>query len=463
MLDAGHRPSQNDGMDTQIASFEFSRHSAALSIAKYVASLLMVAAATLIGLMISMRWGNAPVVMLYLPPVLASAIYCGLTPALMTATVSTLAYNYYFTAPFRTFFIHSPTDIVTVVVLFLVAVVTSQLAASLREQAKIAAAHAARNATIAGFARRLLSCDREQAIADVTVQELSTLFGCHAVFAVDRGEVELLAGSPDISTLAPSDMAAVALTFETGEVTGRGVQRVSPADWQFHPVTSNETRLAAIGVAREDGSAVISEEHVLLFGNLLDQVALALERARLEKEARASARLHERDGLRSALLASIGEDIKPRLNSIGQSVRALKRDSANSRELLSAIATETTRLDRYIDNLVELSPGAEQKPIKVGPLSIDLHNRTVSRSGEQVHLTPKEYALLAELAKHRGRVLPHTQLLRTVWGPAHDEHIDYLRVAIRSLRQKLEDQPDDPQLILNEPAVGYRLAFNANQ
>lgn len=450
-------------MNTKPTPIEFAHHSPALSVAKYVASLLMVVAATLIGLLISARWGNASVVLLYLPPVLAAAIYCGLIPALMAAVVSTLAYNYYFTAPFRTLLIHSPTDIVTVVVLFLVAVVTSQLAASLREQAQIAATHAARNATIAGFARRLLSCDREQAIADVTVQELATLFACHAVFAVNRNEVELLAGSPEISTLAPSDVAAAALTFETGEITGRGVQRVSPADWQFHPVTSNATRLAAIGLAREDGKPVIAEEHLLLFGNLLDQVALALERAKLEKEARDSARLRERDGLRSALLASIGEDIKPRLNSIGQSVRALKRDSTNSRELLSAITSETTKLDRYMDNLVELSPGAEQKPIEVGLISIDLHNRTVSRGGELVHLTPKEYALLAELAKHKGRVLTHSQLLRTVWGPAHDEHIDYLRVAIRSLRQKLEDEPNDPQLIVNEPAVGYRMAASANQ
>lgn len=450
-------------MITQPTPFEFSRHSPALSVAKYVASLLMVATATLAGLVISMRWGNAPVVMLYLPPVLAAAIYCGLVPALMAAVVSTLAYNYYFTAPFRTLFIHSPTDVVTVVILFLVAVVTSQLAASLRAQAEIADAHAARNATIAGFARRLLSCDREQAIADVTVQQLATLFGCHAIFAVNRDEIALLSGSPEISTLAPSDIAAAALTFETGEVTGRGFQRVSPADWQFHPVTSNDTRLAAIGLAREDGRPVIAEEHMLLFGNLLDQVALALERARLEKDARDSARLRERDGLRSALLASIGEDIKPRLNSIGQSVRALKRDSSNSKDLLSTIANEATKLDRYIDNLVELSPGAEQKPIEIGPISIDLHNRSVSRSGEQVHVTPKEYALLAELAKHNGRVLTHTHLLRTVWGPAHGEHIDYLRVAIRSLRQKLEEEPNDPQLIVNEPAVGYRLVSNASR
>lgn len=65
--------------------------------------------------------------------------------------------------------------------------------------------------------------------------------------------------------------------------------------------------------------------------------------------------------------------------------------------------------------------------------------------------------MLAELAKHAGRVLSHRHLLRAVWGPAQQDHIDYLRVAIRALRQKLEADPAHPALIVNEPSVGYRL------
>jgi two-component system sensor histidine kinase KdpD len=74
-----------------------------------------------------------------------------------------------------------------------------------------------------------------------------------------------------------------------------------------------------------------------------------------------------------------------------------------------------------------------------------------------VHLTPKEYAVLAELAKQPGRVLSHAHLLRTAWGPAQERQTEYLRVAIRALRQKLEREPARPELILNEPGVGYRL------
>ena len=76
---------------------------------------------------------------------------------------------------------------------------------------------------------------------------------------------------------------------------------------------------------------------------------------------------------------------------------------------------------------------------------------------DRVVLAHKQRDLLAELAKHRGRVLTHAHLLRTVWGPAHERQIDYLRVTVRALRQKLESQLSAPALILNEPAIGYRL------
>ena len=88
---------------------------------------------------------------------------------------------------------------------------------------------------------------------------------------------------------------------------------------------------------------------------------------------------------------------------------------------------------------------------------IDLETRSVTHAGVEVRLTPKEYALLAALAAHPGRVLTHTALLRTVWGEAHLDDVEYLRVAIRALRHKLEDDPAAPVLIINEPGVGYRL------
>jgi two-component system KDP operon response regulator KdpE len=95
--------------------------------------------------------------------------------------------------------------------------------------------------------------------------------------------------------------------------------------------------------------------------------------------------------------------------------------------------------------------------VEIGEIVIDLGLRQVRRAGGEVHLTPREYAFVAELAKHCGRVLTHAHLLRAVWGLGHEGDVEYLRVAARAVRRKLEADPSAPTLIRNEPGVGYRL------
>lgn len=104
-----------------------------------------------------------------------------------------------------------------------------------------------------------------------------------------------------------------------------------------------------------------------------------------------------------------------------------------------------------------LASEAEKRIVVTGDLAIDLLERTVRRAGAEVHLTPKEWIVLSELGKYPGRVLTHTHLLRSAWGPAQEKQTEYLRVLVRSLRQKVEVDPSRPLLILNEPSVGYRL------
>src|SRR3954453_23338008 len=128
-----------------------SQHSIVVRIEAYAGAVAMVAVSTLVGLWIAPRWGTAPVDMIYLPAVLAAAALWGLGPALAGGVAAALAYNFFFTEPVHTFRMNQVTDIVTVIVLLVVALVTSQLAAAIRAQARLAADHASRNATIAGF------------------------------------------------------------------------------------------------------------------------------------------------------------------------------------------------------------------------------------------------------------------------------------------------------------------------
>ena len=91
-----------------------------------------------------------------------------------------------------------------------------------------------------------------------------------------------------------------------------------------------------------------------------------------------------------------------------------------------------------------------------GHLTVDLGRRLVSQEGAPVHLTRKEFAVLAVLIGHAGRVVTQSQLLRQIWGPTHVEDTHYLRIVIGKLRQKLGDDPNDPRYLRTEPGVGYR-------
>jgi two-component system KDP operon response regulator KdpE len=93
---------------------------------------------------------------------------------------------------------------------------------------------------------------------------------------------------------------------------------------------------------------------------------------------------------------------------------------------------------------------------KAGNLEVDFSNRVVKRRGKVLKLTPTEYELLAYLVSNCGKVLSHRQILHSVWGPEYGEESEYVRVFIRQLRSKIEEDPSNPQLVRTETRVGYR-------
>jgi two-component system KDP operon response regulator KdpE len=103
-------------------------------------------------------------------------------------------------------------------------------------------------------------------------------------------------------------------------------------------------------------------------------------------------------------------------------------------------------------------PNAQSSPkkIRVGTIVIDFDARTISRGGENIHLTPKELDLLRYLTQRANQVLSHRELLQAVWGPDYGDQVDYLRVFVKNLRKKIEANPEHPEYIMTEPWVGYR-------
>jgi len=99
---------------------------------------------------------------------------------------------------------------------------------------------------------------------------------------------------------------------------------------------------------------------------------------------------------------------------------------------------------------------SKKTSISTGSLEIDLVQHLVRRAGEEVKLTATEFKLLAYLAANAGRVLTHQMILSHVWDPVDADRVEYLRVYIRLLRKKLEDDPEQPRILINEPGIGYR-------
>ena len=145
--------------------------------------------------------------------------------------------------------------------------------------------------------------------------------------------------------------------------------------------------------------------------------------------------------------------------------------SARDRE-----AEKITALDRGADDFVNkpfgvgelmarlraalrhrMQRNGETPIVSVGGLEIDVLRRRVAWQGSEVSLSPKEFDLLAFLARHAGKVVTHRQILTAVWGPAHEHDTQYLRVYVGQLRQKIEPNPSDPHFILTEPGIGYRM------
>lgn len=169
--------------------------------------------------------------------------------------------------------------------------------------------------------------------------------------------------------------------------------------------------------------------------------------------------LPDRDGL----------EVVPQLAALGLSVIVLTARDATEEKVAALDLGADDFVTKPFDSEELLARVRSALRRKAGPLSttarrefagghIDRDSHEVSVEGARVDLTPREFDLLWTLADHPGRVVTHERLLELVWGPAHRHDLNYLRVAVRSLRRKLEPNPSAPQLIINEPGVGYRVA-----
>jgi two-component system KDP operon response regulator KdpE len=156
-------------------------------------------------------------------------------------------------------------------------------------------------------------------------------------------------------------------------------------------------------------------------------------------------------------------DLTPRAGIVMVTVRDQEDDKVHALEAgADDYVTKPFRLRELIARLRAVlrrtrALDMQEPPVlQAGSLAMDLHRRILWRGGKQVHLSPKEFELLAFMMQNQGAPLTHVKLLRSVWGPEYGNELEYLRSYVRMLRKKIEDDPAKPDYILTEPWVGYR-------
>lgn len=363
--------------------------------AGYGWALAMVAAVTgaALGLEALLSVGN--VALLYLLPVMAAASLFGLRPGLFAGFGSSLAYNFFFLPPTGTFTIAAPENVVAIVVLLGVAVATSQLTARVRAQADLAAASARVNAVLAGFLRQLTAATDADALMATAAAEIARLFDARAiVLTAGATDIEVHAAAPPAGPLGTIDLAAARWAMERGEPAGRGSSTLASSDWLFHPLAGGRGVLAVLGIAREDGGDPLRSDQVPLLMGLLDQAGVALDRLRLEGEARRIGVVEERDRLRAALLSSVGHDLRTPLTAI--IAAAARLDESAGPDLVADIRSESERLRRFVANLLDMAR-IEAGAIRLSREPTDLTD-AVAAAAHDVRRTLGDHPLVLDVS-----------------------------------------------------------------
>ncbi|WP_202814213.1 sensor histidine kinase [Fulvimarina pelagi] len=299
--------------------------------------------------------GRGPIDLLYLVPVIASASFYGFRAGLIAAISAGVAYNFFFLAPVYTFIIYSPANVITAILLVVVAIITGQLAASARAAAALAMRSARENAALARFATRLGAAKETSETAQIVCDEIRAILAVQTmVLRGTREGIKITASGQKKPELSPVDRAAAEWAFEHGEPAGRGTNTLTASEWQFRPLKTSLGTLAILGLRGPAGRSAVPTERTALAESLIDQAALAHERLKLETEMREMEVVRQRDSLRAALLASLSHDLRTPLTAVTAAAEALSTNGPET-ELVETVRSEARRLNRFLSDLLDLT------------------------------------------------------------------------------------------------------------
>ena len=324
----------------------------------YLAALGLVGAFTGLAAIADRFTSRPNLAMIFLPAVLITGAAFGFRAALLAAAAAALSFDYFFLDPRLTFTITRAEDLIPFFMFFAVALTTGWLTGRVRDQAAMTSRRAAAVASLLAASRRLSGvANRDEAARAMAEQAADAGAGHAVVLLPEKGELRLAAAAPRSAELDAVATAAARWAWEKGEPAGAGTGTLPQVSWTFRPLQGLRGRAGVAGVVRLD-SPETADERLLLA--LLDQGAVALERAELAAASVESETLRRSDQLRAALLNSISHDLRTPLATVmGASTTLLdygaKLDASARRDLLESIRDEAQRLNRYVGDLLDMT------------------------------------------------------------------------------------------------------------
>jgi two-component system sensor histidine kinase KdpD len=327
---------------------------------EYLKSLALVMAATAASQLAFQFLSPANLVMIYLLAVVLAATRLGLKPAIMTAFLSVLAFDFFFVPPRFTFSVYDTEYLITFAALFTVGVVISTLVAKSSERAETIREREVQTTSLYYLSRDLAAAPNITAILDAAIRNFGESFNANLAILLPEGErLEIKAASRelhlDIKELAVADWA-----FRNRKAAGRGTETLGSAALLYLPLQTSTSVLGVMGVKLAEDAAYAYPQNRRLLDAFTSQVTLAIERVKLGKQAEQAQILQARETLERALLSSVSHDLRTPLVSIIGALDTLREnvhtlvDKAR-RELLDTACEEAERLNRFVGNLLDMT------------------------------------------------------------------------------------------------------------
>ncbi|PZO77904.1 MAG: two-component sensor histidine kinase [Mesorhizobium amorphae] len=296
----------------------------------------------------------------YLLGVLFTGARFGLWPSIAASLLASLAYNFFFTAPLFTFAISQTDDVVAVAIFLLGALFTGTLASRLKAQVDAMRAAQRRTAALYDFSRKIAPLSARDDVLYAAAFHIAATLDCRSLILMpdETGALEQVQGHPTIEEdLDARALGAARWAFEKNEPAGTGTATLPTSDWLFVPLATSKP-LGVLGVQFRDPKRPLDPELKRLLFAVKDQVAVAVERTHLAGDVQALRVKAEGERLRAALLNSLSHDLRTPLVSVIGALSGLNGETIaaeDRRALTEAALTEARRLDRYVQNLLDMT------------------------------------------------------------------------------------------------------------